>query len=64
MAEEPSADVDPAPRVSNTAAHDGAVIDEWESDCDTPETEGAVVPVRCPMSQLLLRRRGHAQAVP
>ena len=42
VAEEQPTDSTPAPRVSTTAAHDGAVTDEWESDEDTPETEGAV----------------------
>ena len=52
VAEEQPADSAPAPRVSTTAAHDGAVIDEWESDEDTPETEGAVARS---MGRLLVR---------
>ena len=38
-------------------------LDKWESDCDTPETEGPVARVTRSMSQPLLRRRGRAQAV-
>ena len=51
-------------RVSNTSAHDGAVIDEWESDCDTPETEGAVARLPFSASKSLMHRRNQAQAVP
>ena len=58
------ADVGPAPHVYNTAAHDGAVIDEWESDCNAPKTDGAVARLMRSMSQLLMHRRSHAQTVP
>ena len=64
VVEEPAADADPEPCVPNTAAHDSAITDEWESDCDTPETQGAVARITRSMSLLLMRRRGHAQAVP
>ena len=46
VAEEQPTDSTPAPRVSTTAAHDGAVTDEWESDEDTPETEGGCLSVQ------------------
>ena len=54
VVEEPPADVDPAPRVSNTAAHDGAVIDEWESDCEPPEADGSAARATRSMSRLLV----------